>query len=96
MDGEMMNILALIIRSANGDEEATAEIREHACAGLLKAIRSLEKLTDVRIEPGSFLLGMAFEARDGMNGFIDPDTVNHYMLNAETIREMYARQEAQE
>jgi len=91
-----LHILALMMRSANGDEEAAEELRKESCQGLVHAVHGVEKLTGLRIEPGSFLLGMAFEAHNGLNCFMDPDHREELTKNAEMAREIYAEEATSE
>lgn len=83
-------IIALFLRMAQGDEDAEKEVLEQAIKQILFGIIAVERLTDLRIEPGSFLLGMAYEAHSGLDYFAHPQNVKHIKELAEKVRELYA------
>ena len=85
---DVATILSLMIRAAHGDEEAEKELLEQSCISILNAIHAIQTLTDLRIEPGSFLLGMAYESNSGIDFFANPKNVEHVKGVAETVREL--------
>lgn len=93
---DALHILILMARAAHGDEEASEELSKASAASIVNAIKGIETLTGVSIDPGSFIMGMAFEAHDGLNGFADPELVKHMVKHVELVRDVYASQEADE
>lgn len=81
---------ALLVRMTQGDEDAEKTLREHGCMSVVNAILAIEKLTDIRIEPGSFLMGMAYESHSGVDFFVSPENKEHITGAVEMAREIYA------
>lgn len=92
---DALNILILMARAAHGDEEAADELNRQASKSIVDVVRSIEKLTEMSIEPGSFVLGMAFEAHS-LDGFADPKLIKHLKDNIEIVRDVYTSAEADE
>lgn len=92
---DALKILILMARAAHGDEEASEELSREGAKSVVNSVRSVEKLSGMSIEPGSFLLGMAFEAH-GLDGFADPSLIKHVAKHIELVRDAYASAEADE
>lgn len=87
-DLSLAEILVLMLQASQGDQEADDALTKSALSSVADDIVAVERLLGVKVEPGSFLLGMA-QQRHGPEGFIGEQARDHYGRTLPMIRDAY-------
>jgi len=87
---EIIRLLQMLHEAAGGNEESLETARSVAIRTTLSEVMAVEKLLDIRIEPGSYMLGGVLN-EFGIGALVDERFQEQARESLAALREAYAQ-----